>query len=569
MKIAESYRRADLDDRYNVIVVGSGMGGLSAAALLARHGGRRVLVLERHYTPGGFTHVFRRPGYEWDVGVHYIGDVQRGTMLRALFNDITDGRLDWADMGQVYDRIVLGEERFDLPAGREPLRRRLKERFPAESDAIDAYLALVRQVEADTRRFFMEKALPAPVAALTGPLLRRRFLRHARRTTREVLESLTSDSRLIGLLTAQWGDFGLPPGQSSFGIHAMVVGHYMEGGFYPVGGAGRIAETVVPVIAEAGGRVLIRADVSEIVVEAGRAVGVRMAADGAVLRAPVIVSDAGVRNTFRRLLPHETAVQSGVVDHLEGLRPSIAHLCLYVGLDRTADALGLPRANLWIHPHEDHDATFAAMRRGDESPSFTFISFPSAKDPDFERRHPGRATIDIVSGMPYESFARWEGTRWKKRGEEYDALKSRLADRLLEVLYEHVPQTRGRIDTWELSTPLTTRHFCNHPRGEIYGLAHTPRRFEQRWLRPRTPVPGLYLTGQDTATCGVAGALIGGALSASAILGKNLLGRIAAASRAPPGLGSGETPAGVRCSELSGADPSYIHATRKPAPSRA
>lgn len=82
MKIAESYRRADVDDRYDVIVVGSGIGGFSAAALLTRHGGRRALVLERRYTLGGFTHVFRRPGYEWDVGVHYIGDVQRGAPQR-------------------------------------------------------------------------------------------------------------------------------------------------------------------------------------------------------------------------------------------------------------------------------------------------------------------------------------------------------------------------------------------------------------------------------------------------------------------------------------------------------
>ena len=171
-----------------------------AAALLARYGGRRVLVLERHYTPGGFTHVFRRPGYEWDVGVHYIGDVQRGTMLRALFDDITDGRLDWADMGQVYDRIVLGEERFDLPAGREPLRRRLKERFPAESDAIDAYLALVRRWRrtpdaSSWRRRFRHRSRPdraPPPAALPAP-------RAA--DTREVLESLTSDAS-IGLLTA-------------------------------------------------------------------------------------------------------------------------------------------------------------------------------------------------------------------------------------------------------------------------------------------------------------------------------------------------------------------------------
>jgi len=215
-----------------------------------------------------------------------------------------------------------------------------------------------------------------------------------------------------------------------------------------------------------------------------------------------------------------------VLDRLEGLEASMAHLCLYVGLDGTAEELDLPKANLWIYPDEHHDRSFAAMQRGDERRPFVYVSFPSAKDPDFERRHPGRATIDVITGAPWEAFASWEGTRWKKRGDGYEVAKEQLACRLLDVLAEHVPRVRGRVATWELSTPLTTRHFSNHRRGEIYGLAHTPRRFEQRWLRPRTGLPGLWLTGQDVATCGVAGALIGGALCASAVLGRNLMGAI-------------------------------------------
>lgn len=117
MKIAEPYKRYPVREPYDAIVIGSGIGGLGAAALLANQGGWRVLVLERHYTAGGYTHVFRRPGYEWDVGVHYIGDVQPGTVLRAVFDEVTGGRLGWADMGEVYDRVVIGDDqRFLRPA---------------------------------------------------------------------------------------------------------------------------------------------------------------------------------------------------------------------------------------------------------------------------------------------------------------------------------------------------------------------------------------------------------------------------------------------------------------------
>jgi all-trans-retinol 13,14-reductase len=530
MKIAEPYVRAAREASYDAIVIGSGIGGLGVAALLAKHGRKRVLVLERHYTLGGYTHVFHRPGYEWDVGVHYLGELQPGTMFRSIVDDIAGGRLSWADMGEVYDRVRLGEEQFDFVKGRDAFKRSLQQRFPAERQAIDAYFALVQRVMASTSSFFMEKALPGPLAALAGPFLRWRFLRYARRTTRAVLESLTGDQRLIGVLTAQCGDYGLPPGESSFAIHALVTNHYFNGGFYPVGGAARIAEAIVPLITATGGKALINAEVAEVVLERGRVAGVRMAADDAIIRAPLVISDAGVLNTFACLVPQETRARLRLLERLPSVRPSMAHLCLYVGLQHSARELGLPRANLWIYPDEHHDATFAIARQAERLP-FVYISFPSAKDPDFERRHPGRASIDVITAVPYELFERWEGAPWKKRGAEYEELKHRLARQLLDALYTHVPQTRGKVDVFELSTPLTTRHFCNYRKGEIYGIDHTPQRFAQRWLRPRTAVPGLYLTGQDISSCGVAGALIGGVLSASAILGKNLMSTIAASAR--------------------------------------
>ena len=118
IRVGQSYRKKPPEGSYDAIVIGSGIGGLTAAALLAKHGGKRVLVLERHYMPGGFTHVFRRRGYEWDVGVHYLGGVgsPRAGVWR-LFNHVSDGSIEWEPMGQVYDRIILGDRSFDYVAG--------------------------------------------------------------------------------------------------------------------------------------------------------------------------------------------------------------------------------------------------------------------------------------------------------------------------------------------------------------------------------------------------------------------------------------------------------------------
>ena len=134
-RIGRSYKqhgRPDPGPRgWDSIVIGSGLGGLTAASMLARHAGQRVLVLERHYTAGGFTHTFHRPGYEWDVGVHHVGDVHReGTLLRRAFDHLTDGQLGWASLGDVYDTIIVGDDRYPFVAGRERFRQTMHERFP-------------------------------------------------------------------------------------------------------------------------------------------------------------------------------------------------------------------------------------------------------------------------------------------------------------------------------------------------------------------------------------------------------------------------------------------------------
>jgi all-trans-retinol 13,14-reductase len=527
MRIGTSYKQGGIPGgRWDAIVVGSGLGGLATAALLAKHAGKRVLVLERHYTAGGFTHTFHRPGYEWDVGVHYVGDVHRaGSLLRRVFDHLTGGELAWADMGEVYDAILVGDDRYDFVAGREAWRRKMHEYFPRGRDAIDRYVERVRATVKHSRRYFLEKVVP-PALSWFGAPLRRAALKDARLTVRDVLGELTDDPRLAGVLAGQYGDYGLPPAQASWFMHALLVAHYWAGGAYPVGGSSRIAATILPAIEDAGGAVITSAEVAEIVVEDGRAVGVRIAG-GEIVRAPAVVSDAGVAVTYGRLLPAAVAAKAGLAATVPGVPPSFAHVSLYVGLKKTAAELGLGRANQWVYPDHDHDRTVARYVADPEAPlPVAYLSFPSAKDPDFTRRHPGRATIEVITVAPYDRFARWEGSGWKKRGGEYDAAKQRITERLLEVLERRCPSVAGAVDVAELSTPLSTRHFAGHPTGEIYGLAHNPARFAARDLRPQTRVLGLYLTGADVCTAGVGGAVMGGVLAASVLTRRNLLGAI-------------------------------------------
>jgi phytoene dehydrogenase-like protein len=527
---------------FDAIVIGSGIGGIGTAALLAKAAGRRVLVLEKHYTAGGFTHVFHRPGFEWDVGVHYVGQVHTaGSQAHALFEYLAEGRLSWHAMPDVYDRVTIDGLDFDYVSGRERLRHALVRAFPREGLAIDRYFKAIRQCVRRLPLYFIEKALPPLFSSILGGGLRAPFLRCARRTTGAVVDELGASRELKAVLTAQWGDYGLPPGQSSFGVHAVIAEHYVDGAAYPIGGASQIAASLLPTIERAGGAVVVSADVDRILVDRTRAIGVRMA-DGREFRAPAIVSDAGIRTTIDRLLRNGGSRDArDVAVRTRCLPATRGHLCLYAGLTFPAAATPqLDPANLWIHPSLDFDRNLAAFDTDIEAAfPFLYISFPSAKDPSFAARYPNRHTIEVVTLAPYEHFSQWAGSDWKRRPEAYEATKARLAARLLAELYRHVPAARGTVTAWELSTPLSTQHFANAPRGEMYGLAHTPGRFESRDLRPRTPIRGLFLTGQDIGTCGVMGALSGAVVTASAMLRRNLFGEVLKAGRYEAGLPSG------------------------------
>jgi all-trans-retinol 13,14-reductase len=522
-----SYKQEQLAEDWDAIVIGSGIGGLTAAALLSVHGGKRVLVLERHYVAGGFTHSFHRPGYEWDVGLHYIGQVKdEQSAVRRAFDHITDGAVLWNAMPEVYDRAIIDGRSFDFTAGIERFREGMKKYFPREDKSIDKYIRMVRAVNRVSRLYYAEKVVPAPAAAIAGSLLRAPFLRWAKRTTLEVLESITGNRELIGVLTAQWGDYGLPPSRSSFAIHATIAAHYFEGASYPVGGASTIAAAILPLIERGGGAVVTSAEVTEITCNGNYATGVRMA-DGREFRAPNVISDAGATNTFERLLPEDIPVLRSLRRELGTLPASTAHLSLYVGLNETDGALGLTGTNLWIYPGFDHDESVRRFAGNPELPfPVVYISFPSSKDPDFSRRHPGKSTIEVITLLPYDAFERWGSQHWRHRGEEYDRLKQQLAARLRHELEKQVPAVAGHFDCVELSTPVSTRHFMNYGKGEIYGIASTPTRYSIRELGARTPIRNLYLTGQDVVSLGIVGAMYGGVMSASVALGRNLMGSV-------------------------------------------
>ena len=511
--------------KFDAIVIGSGLGGLTTAALFAKKK-KKVLVLEKHYVPGGFTHTFKRKDLSWDVGVHYVGQVNKeNELMTKAFNYLTEDKLKWSFMGEIYDKAIIAGDEYNFVCGEENQIQELLTHFPDEEASLRTYFSMVKNMGAATSMFFGEKSMPQWLSNFIGRLLRKKFYAYSDKTTYEVLSTLTSNKKLISVLCAQCGNYGLPPKRSSFAMQAMITGHYLDGGNYPIGGSAAIHESIVETIEKHGGQLALKAEVSEILTHKNKVTGVKLK-NGDIIQAPIVVSNVGARNTFSKLLSGSKK-QLKIQHDLEEIKASVAHICLYIGLDKSDEELNLPQCNYWLYNSYDLDGKFTEfIDNKDIEIPLAYISFPSAKDPEWPTTLPNKSTIQVICAASYEWVKQWENTKWQKRGKEYDDFKEHFKNRLLEKVLKVVPQIEGHITVSEISTPLSTKHFSNYQQGEIYGLEHTPERFRLNNLRVHTPIKGLFLTGQDIISVGVGGALFSGVLSASSILKRNFLADI-------------------------------------------
>ena len=279
----------------------------------------------------------------------------------------------------------------------------------------------------------------------------------------------------------------------------------------------------------------MNANVQEILHNGIRVTGVKVQKGSGTfeIKAPLVISNAGIGNTFKELLPSRVARDSYFFELASTLKKSCTMMSVFLGLNASSEELKLKAQNFWwfkdVNTYMDELKMLemsAEEALDAELPGF-YISFPSAKDPNW-KHHPGReskSTCVVLCMQNWKWFEKFVGTKLKKRGEEYEELKNTLGQKLVDVVCQHFPHIQPHIDYVDFGSPLTNQHYIAAPEGEVYGLDHNVERFQAEnvaKLRPKTDVEGLYLTGQDVFVGGFVGALFGGVLSASAILGRNV-----------------------------------------------
>lgn len=506
--------KEDLD----TIIIGSGVGGLSAALCLAR-AGQKVLILEQHKLPGGWCQSFHLKGYRFSPGIHYVGGLNKSEALYDLYtglgvaNDLVFFRMN----PNAYEHALIDGERFDFPNDFKALLTSLSNRFPNEKEGLAKYLELVQTIGNEIQLFSGANGFADQLGILWKV---RHLIKYSSRTLKSVIDKFIKDPLLQKVLNIQSGDHGLPPSKASFVVHCGVMHHYFNGGFYPKGGGGAIVKAMLSVIKKHDGDILVGQNVKRILLDGNkkfRAIGVELESGGQIL-AKRVISNADPGKTFFDMVGSRNLSRK-LMNKLNKTSYSVSSLILFLVVDMDVRKAGLDTGNIWVMngKGDDEDHHFEKLLQVDFDsdsgfPSF-FVSCTTLKDPSHfdDRFH----TLEVIA---FTDFKRFKAFEYRRNSPEYLELKEKIIGKFITSLENIIPGIGKSIVMKELGTPLTNEFYVNSTEGNVYGTEKSSRQIGLNGFKPETEIENLYLCGASISGHGICGASYSGVQTAAKIL---------------------------------------------------
>lgn len=449
---------SSVKEKYDVVIVGAGIGGLTAGAYLAKYG-LSVLIVDQHYVPGGFCTIFKREGFKFDIGVHYLGSIDTGSVIGRVIHDLNlSDSLDFIKLDPT-DVIIFPDRRILFRSSFEETIHNLQKAFPSEAVAIERFCRLL-----NNNNFL------AIYAACRS------------KTFRDLLNEFFINEELKSTFCVMLGNIGLPSTMVSALTAAVMYRDYVfRGGNYPRGSMQRFATALATRYRLEGGDLLLKKLVTRIEVKENQVVGVWM--DDTFIACDHLISNCSARQTFLELIGRDR-LPSDLAARLDSLIPSPSAFIVYFSLNGSLKDKDNLYSNNWYCSSYGIDEAYAdCFRNKVNTEDFLFCAIPSLHDPSLARN--GYECGHLIVLVPYMNHDYWVQN------------KQRIADKLIMVANRIVPGFSNRIHKYYSATPNTIIRYTRSDRAAIYGWASTPAQVGAV-MPQQTPFSNLLLAGHWT-----------------------------------------------------------------------
>jgi phytoene dehydrogenase-like protein len=493
---------------YDAIIIGSGLGGLSCASYLAKHGWK-VLVLEKHSVPGGYATSFKRGDYTFDSSFHMLDGVGKGQFWRSFFDKCgIEDSIEFTKLKYSF-RMIFPEHDIRLPSGNlKEVINTLEESFPNEKKGIHSLFKEMVNIYNDLCKF-LPKTAPILQQLPTFPFRYRSMFSALTKTSKQIISKHLKDEKLMGLLLANYGYFGLPPSKSNILNLTANTGYWMDGSYYPVGGAQMVSNAFADQIERNNGKIQLNSEVASIIINLGRAVGVQTASRNKYF-AKNIISNTSAEQTLHSFLDNKKPSAK-----FSKMEPSISAFIVYLGLDESFKSTlkNTDDYEIIVSQNYNLDEDYQCTLNYEFEKASYIITLSSNVDPSLAKKN--KFVASLIQLHPYSYWAKFQETYDAGNKEEYNKKKDLQAGMLIRRAEKIIPNLSKHIEVIEIATPITLKRFTGNTNGACYGWANKVKQFLPfsppfgRALK--MPVKNLYLSsawtfpgeGQTTAVaCG-------------------------------------------------------------------
>jgi len=488
--------------KYDVAIIGSGLGGLVCGYILSKFG-YKVVILEKHYQFGGCLQTFRRNGINYDTGMHYVGSMDEGQVLYRYFkylNLLDDVKLRKLDESG-FDTISIKGEIYKIPMGYDNFVDGLSQQFPDERQNLEHYIHSIREVAKESPLNNIEEI---DDNFFLSPYT-------VKSSVNEFINSITDNEVLRNVLAGNLPLYAGLQDKTPMYIHTLIHNFYIQSAYRLVGGGDSIAKSLVNSITKFGGEVLTDSEVVKIHCNDEKAVYVELK-NGEKIEADSFISNIHPQLTLEKL--DTPLIRKAYRERVTNLENTISNYTVYIKFKK--DTVHYLNSNFYYYATEN---VWECGKYTDKDWPLNYLFMHQVPETHIEFSEGAL----LIAYMRYDEVAKWADTQVGRRGDDYIEFKERKSKQLLEMLEKSFPGILANIESYSSSSPLTYENYTGTKHGSMYGIVRDKNFPTQTLVSQRTRIPNLFMTGQNINSHGILGVTIGSIITCSEYVGINTI----------------------------------------------